>query len=163
MKKINIIFISTIILAVAIGLVHAQTYNNITTITGSSDQTSNYFNIPSSEMRYEWSYTSSAPTYAGLYIDVYQQGNDLPVDIMAASTNQTSGTQYIHNLQPGSYYIKVSAANIDSYTITIEAQASATTAPTPTAPEYPAIIIVIALICIATLSVLAVKKAQTKQ
>jgi hypothetical protein len=159
-KKITILtLIATVIILSTLTFASAQTYSNVTTITGSADQTSNYFNLPS-EARYEWSYTSSTPTYAALYIDVYQQGNSLPVDSMAANTNQTNGTQYLHNLQAGSYYIKVTTANLDSYTITVDSQTSTTTAPTnsptPTAPEYSTIAI-LAVLAIASASLIAIK------
>jgi hypothetical protein len=160
-KRATLIILAITVLATA-GFVSAQTYQQVTTITGASDQTTNYFNVPSSEWLLNWTYSSSTPTYAAFYIDVYQQGNNLPVDSIMAQSNQNSGVNYEHNMQPGSYYLKISAANLDSYTITVEAQ-QATATPTPSVPEFPISLIIVALIAIVTGAVvIKVKTSENK-
>lgn len=152
-KIVTLIALAIMVLATA-GLVCAQTYQQVTTITGASDQTTNYFNVPSSEWLLNWTYSSSDPTYAAFYIDVYQQGNSLPVDSIIASSN--SGVTYEHNMQLGNYYLTINAANLDSYTIIVEAQQAASS-PTPSIPEFSAGLVVVALIAIVSASVVAIK------
>lgn len=109
----------------------AQTYQEVTTITGSGDQTTNYFNIPTKEARYEWSYTSSKSSQVFSVFIYEENSGDLYVNALLPSSGQTSGTEYLHNLKPGNYYAKVYAANLDSYTVKVESQQSSGNAATP--------------------------------
>ena len=135
-------------------LTNTQSFQQITTVTGASDQTTNYFNVPSSEWALNWTYSSSTPTNAVFSFDVYQQGNTIPVDVIMAPQNQSSGVSYVQNLKPGNYYIKTNVTNLDSYTINVE-QA------TPSVPEVPTTIILLALFAVTTISVIIMKKQLT--
>jgi len=133
-SKLTIAIVLTTLIALSsLSVVYAQTWKEATTITGSASQKTNYFNIPNKEARYEWSYTTSQPTYAGFVVTLYKEDNSIYVDMMYADSGQTSGIQYLHNLSPGNYYIDIGAANLDSYTIKVESQSSGNAAtPKPT-------------------------------
>jgi heme/copper-type cytochrome/quinol oxidase subunit 2 len=132
-KLTLIIILTTLIALSSLSAITAQTWQEVTTITGAASQKTNYFNIPVKEARYEWSYATSTPTYAGFYVTLYKEDNSIYVDMLMAPSGQTSGTQYLHNLSPGNYYIDVGAANLDSYTIKVESQTSGNAAtPKPT-------------------------------
>ncbi len=154
------ILIVAMILLTTTTFVQAQTYQLVTSITGSSTQTTNYFTIPSSEWRLTWSYTPSSAggTYAIFSVFVYPKGETaVYVDtIIKTGATDTSGVEYIHQGQTD-YYVKIIAANVDSYTIKVEAQQTAT--PTPTTPEYPLTVLVLALVATVSLaSVLLLRK-----
>ncbi|MDR0471859.1 MAG: hypothetical protein LBH79_09100 [Nitrososphaerota archaeon] len=127
------IILTTLIALSSLSVVYAQTWQEVTTITGAANQKTNYFNIPNKEARYEWSYTTSSPTYASFVATLYKEDNIIFVDMMYAPSGQTSGTQYLHNLSPGNYYLDIGAANLDSYTIKVESQSTGNAAtPKPT-------------------------------
>lgn len=86
------------------------------TFTGNSDKTTPPFSIDSAEWTIEWSYTTSTPQYAGFYIYVYQRGDSLP--ILSISDAKSQGSTYSY-AGPGEYYLEVSCANIDSWTVTV--------------------------------------------
>jgi heme/copper-type cytochrome/quinol oxidase subunit 2 len=164
--KLAILLAISIIALASISAVYAQTYQEVTTITGSNDQTTNYFNIPTKEARYQWSYSSTSD-YAAFYITLYKESNDIPINLLTTTTDQTSGTEYLHNLTPGNYYIKVGAANLNSYTITIESQQSTSNTATskPTNNETSSSsgsnsavgLVIVGLIVIVVLGVVLVK------
>jgi heme/copper-type cytochrome/quinol oxidase subunit 2 len=167
MIKTNLIILLTIsiITLASISAVYAQTYQEVTTITGSSDQTTNYFNIPNKEARYQWSYSSTSD-YAAFYIALYKEGSDIAENLLTTATDQTSGTEYLHNLTPGNYYIKIGAANLNSYTITIESQQSTSNTATPkptnngtnsSEPSSAVGLVIVGLIVIVVLGVVLVK------
>jgi hypothetical protein len=67
MQKIYIAIIAFSILAL-VSVCSAANWQTVTTITGSADQTTDYFNIPTVEWRLTWSYipSSSGGDYAAL-------------------------------------------------------------------------------------------------
>jgi hypothetical protein len=140
-KTVLVIVIFTAITAMNIlPYAYAANWQTVTTITGSTDQTTATFNIPAQEWRLQWSYTPDPqyPQYSALYIYVYPQGETAAyIDEVHASGNaQTSSTEYIYQ-GSGSFYLKILDANIPSYTITIQQDTSSTT-PTPTPSKTPA-------------------------
>ena len=163
-----ILLICTLSAILFVSTSRAQNYQQVTTITGASDKTTNYFIIPSSEWRISWSYTpsSSGGTYAVFSVFTYPKGETaIFIDsLMKMGTTETSGVTYVHQGNK-EYYMKIGAANIDSYTITIEAVQAPTPSPTqaptpsPTVPEFPVNITVIILLAAATaVSLLILKK-----
>ncbi len=117
--------------------VDAQPYQTVTTITGTGDLTTDYFNIPTDEWRITWSYTPNPtyPEYAGFLATIYPKGESAMYTEMITQygDNQTSGVTYIHEGQKD-YYIVIGAANVESYTLKIEAVEAG---PTPSIPEFP--------------------------
>ena len=138
-NKLVFAIMFVVVASVATGFVRAQAYNQVTTITGSSDQTTSYFGIPSSEWKIDWSYTPDAqyPQYSSLYITIYSESGAY-IDQISSSSGQTSGTNFEHNTIPGNYYLKIGDANIPSYSISISAEAiSPTTTATPIIYQTP--------------------------
>jgi hypothetical protein len=156
MQKIYIAIITFSLLAL-VGVCSAANWQTVTTITGSSDQTTDYFNVPKNEWRLTWSYTPdpSYPQYAVFGFYVYPKGEDaIYVDSVSANGNsQTSGTSYVHEGSKD-YYIKILTANTPNYTIKIEYDTTAI-------PEYSTIAIIITL-ALVSMSVIAVRKKLKK-
>jgi hypothetical protein len=154
-KELVLILLSIFaIILITATLVQAQTYQQVTTITGTSSQTSNYFNVPTSEWRISWSFATSTPTYSAFSFKIYKEGDTIPISAVVAPPNQFSHITYEHNSQPGNYCIQTYVADLISYTITIEAQQTTTPTPTPVTPEFPLTAIVLSLI--ATVSIASV-------
>lgn len=129
-----VLFVFSVAIASAQVNVNAQNYQHVTTITGSNTQTTDYFKIPSGEWRIKWSYTpsSSYPEFAVFSVFVYPKSEALFVEsIIQSGRNNTSGVTYVHQGNR-EYYIKINAANINEYTIIIEAEQPE---PSPTIPE----------------------------
>jgi hypothetical protein len=106
------------------GLGYAANWQTVTTFQGSSDTTTNYFKIDATEWRIKWSYTPKtgiAGDFAGFSVFIYPKGETVNyVDfILKTGRNETSGTLYVHE-GGKEYYMKIGAANVDGYTITVE-------------------------------------------
>lgn len=108
--------------------------------TGPASQTTNYFTIPTSEWRLSWTITPDPdyPTYAGFSVFIYPRGETaLYVDsLYITGDTQKTGTLYVHEGN-GEYYLKISSANLDGYTVKAEYEQAAAT-PTPTKTPTPA-------------------------
>jgi phosphotransferase system glucose/maltose/N-acetylglucosamine-specific IIC component len=106
------------------GLGYAANWQTVTTFQGSANTTTNYFKVDATEWRIKWSYTPQtgiAGDFAGFSVFIYPKGETVDyVDfILKTGRNETSGTLYVH--QGGKeYYLKIGAANVDVYTITVE-------------------------------------------
>ncbi|MCW4028465.1 MAG: hypothetical protein NWE92_02310 [Candidatus Bathyarchaeota archaeon] len=115
--------------------VDAQSYQTITTVTGSNGQTTDYFYIPATQWRITWSYVPDPayPDYAVFSVFIYPKGETtmFTETMTKVGANETSGVTYIGEGQKD-YYIQVICANLNKYTITVEAQVS----PTPSIPEF---------------------------
>ncbi len=161
--SVTLIVTLVIILASLSTLVEAQSYQQIKTITGSSDQTTDYFYVPTGEWRISWSYVPnpSYPSLAVFSFFAYPKGETtiFAASLMETADITTSGVTYVHEGQGGDYYLKIGAANIQSYTITIE---GTTASPSPSVPEFPAVLTVVALIIAAGTATLILAKKQTK-
>ncbi len=156
MKKLCLL-IAMIMLLAFTSVCYAANWQQVTTFTGSAGQTTDYFNIPTTEWRIVWTITPENE-YGSFYTFIYSKGNALYVDSFDADTEQTTGTIYIHEGNKD-YYLKMGAANLESYTLKIEYD---TAAPIP---EYSTIAIITALIAISGMVILVKQKGlkQPKQ
>jgi len=94
-------------------------WNAIITFTGSTDKTTELFHIPGGTWRINWTYTGRE--LAGFSFLVYPEGEKVMyIETLMTMGPSQSDTTYIYK-GPGNYYIKVSAANIEEWTLTIEA------------------------------------------
>jgi len=94
-------------------------WNVIATFTGSTDKTTELFHIPSGTWRINWTYTGGELAVFGFF--VYPEGETtLYVESLATMGSSQSDTTYIYD-GPGNFYIQLSAANIEEWTLTIEA------------------------------------------
>ncbi len=158
MQKAYIALMAFLILALT-GVCYAANWQTVTTITGSSDQTTDYFNVPTNEWSVTWSYTPDPqyPQYAGFYFYIYPKGETaVYVDsVSATGDRQTSGTSYVHEGSKD-YYLKILDANIPNYTIQIEYDTTAI-------PEYSTIALIVAMVLITGTLVAVKKKMQNKK
>jgi len=136
-----IIFTTTAVVISTLPPTHAANWQTVTTITGSSDQTTSTFAITANEWRIQWSYTPDPqyPQYSFFSFEAYPQYDNVNSFsfLSALGNNQTSNTEYItdaHFKGAGNYYLRIWAANIPNYTITIQQNQvnSSTTNPTNT-------------------------------
>lgn len=149
MRKLCIVLITLSILAL-VGVCSAANWQTITTFTGASGTTTDYFNVPTDEWKLTWSFTPDPkyPEYSSLGAFIYPRDGDIYVDYFDADEKQTSGTIYIHEGSKD-YYLKIMGANLQSYRITIEYDTTAI-------PEYSTIAIVIAL-ALVSISVISIR------
>jgi hypothetical protein len=130
-KALSILIILQI--SLLIGVCSAANWQQVTTITGATSQTTDYFHIPTKEWRITWQITPTpgAEDLAVLGVFIYPKGeSNHYVDSITkfAGNTQNSGTNYIHE-GAKDYYLTIESANIQSYTFTIENDAQSTTSP----------------------------------
>jgi uncharacterized protein YceK len=87
------------------------------TFTGSGDMTTPPFAVTTSEWIIDWSYTTDS-NYPGLYIYIYPRGETASFVTNINSGDISSGSSYCY-AGAGEYYLKVSEANLQNWTITI--------------------------------------------
>lgn len=147
MNKKQSIILSLLIIIFLTGLIQLPTsqaaeYVTVTAITGSADQTTATFPITSNTWRLQWSYTpksSSNPEFAFFSVFIYPKGETAGYagSFSADGNTQTSGTEYVYEGNDD-YYLKILAANLQSYTITIQQETQPTPAPTMQPTQRPA-------------------------
>ena len=94
-------------------------WNTIITFTGSTGKTTELFHIPSGTWRINWTYTGGELAVFGFF--VYPEGETVMyVETLTTMGPSQSDTTYIYE-GPGNFYIKLSAANIEEWALTIEA------------------------------------------
>jgi hypothetical protein len=135
MKKIFAALIAFIFL-VSSGVCYAANWQTITTITGSSSQTTTDIHIPTTQWLFSWNYTPSSANIdsSGFSIFVYHKGETEFLDsIRKTGGTETSGTAFEHQGQ-GDYYLRIVADNIDSYNIRVEYDSADVSEPPNTTP-----------------------------
>lgn len=103
--------------------VWASSWVEVTRFTGSAGQDTPYFTCNHTEWRISWNYTSDPqfPESSGIVAYAYDNHTEL-VTLIAPGIgiNAThSGLTYVHNNQ-GTFYLKIIAENVTSYTFIIE-------------------------------------------
>jgi len=88
-------------------------------ITGSGDKTSSPFTVTTQEWIIDWSYKTSQPDYAMFSFFVYPRGETALYIESVLFPKVTNGSTYSYAGR-GEYYIKILAANIDSWEIIIK-------------------------------------------
>ncbi len=93
-------------------------WNLIESFEGSSSLTTDYFYIAEAEIRVNWTWISEVSKYAGFSFSLYKEGEaswtafEFDLD--------STGTTHVHNLTTDNYYLEITEANIDEWTITVE-------------------------------------------
>jgi hypothetical protein len=122
-KALEIIIFAVVASMSILPSAYAANWETVTTITGSSDQTSSNFSIDAEEWRLQWSYTSDPnfPDLAFFGVIVYPQGEGAAsIDSFYVNgSSQTSGTEIIHEGM-NNYHLEILVANIPSYTIAVQ-------------------------------------------
>lgn len=153
MRKIRIAIILFSILSL-VGVCYAANWQTVTTFTGESSQTTDYFTIPTSEWRIRWSYTPTSQWGGSFGLLVYEKGEQFSVGSVASPNGTaTNGITYIHE-GASEYYLDIIPAFAD-YEIIVEYDNSAPI------PEYSAIAIIIALASI-SMSIITVRRKLKK-
>lgn len=94
-------------------------WNTIMTFTGSAYKTTELFHIPSETWRINWTYTGGSLAVFGFY--VYPEGETVSyVESLSAMGSSKSDVTYIYEGQDN-FYIELLAANIDPWTLTVQA------------------------------------------
>lgn len=152
MKKLVLAPVFLILMALPVQAVNWQTVATYTR-TGTTD----YFSIPTSEWRIDWTYTpdSQYPAYAAFSFFVYLKGETaLYIEsVYKTGANDTSGTTYVHQ-GPGEYYLRISEASTQALTVTVQYDADA-----PAIPEFPlTLTLMLPLLTVLAVAVIVLKK-----
>lgn len=122
-KALEIIIFTVVICMNILPFACAASWETVTTITGSTDQTSNSFSISAQEWRLQWSYTPDPrfPSLSFFGVLVYPQGESSTYidSFYVNGSAQTSGTEFIHE-GLNNYHLEILDANIPSYTIAVQ-------------------------------------------
>ncbi|RLI87229.1 MAG: hypothetical protein DRP01_02365 [Archaeoglobales archaeon] len=92
-------------------------WNVIATFKGVGTKDTPLFSVPSSELRVRWKVTRG--TYPVFSIWLYSEEGELICTWSGLELEKT-GETYAHNLEPGYYYLRIWAANIRKYEVTVE-------------------------------------------
>jgi len=92
-------------------------WNVIATFKGVGTKDTPLFSVPSSELRVRWKVTRG--TYSVFSIWLYNEEGELICTWSGLELEKT-GETYAHNLEPGYYYLRIWAANIRKYEVTVE-------------------------------------------
>lgn len=65
-----------------------------------------------------WTWTSGVPEYAGFSFSLYKEGETIWT--VFEFDLDSVGTTHVHNLKTANYYLEISEANINEWTITVE-------------------------------------------
>lgn len=101
-----------------ISLLRRGEWNLMETFTGVSGFTTDLFFIPGAGMRLNWTWTPSTAELAEFSIALNHEFLDFYIEIWSSLPD--NGHTYAHNLEPANYYLEISAANIDGWTVTVE-------------------------------------------
>ena len=105
-------------------------------MTGSGGKTTPPFTVTTEEWVVDWSYTSDDPAFAIFGFFIYPRGETVSFVESCLFPEGTSGSTYSY-AGAGEYYIKVEAANIKSWTLTISPSLTKESTPTPTPETTP--------------------------
>jgi hypothetical protein len=127
-KSIYTGFILSMMLLTLLPFTAGQELQNTATISGIPDMeefqpyVSEVFEVPTNECNINWNYISSSncnPEYVFFSFLLYHQNGQV-IKQNFNTANQTQGTIFL-NIEEGTYFLKVFTANVDSFTITIDA------------------------------------------
>ena len=101
-------------------------WNIVQTFTGKDSKTTSPFHISGTKWRLAWKVDTQYPEYTVFEILVYPEGKSgMLTNRISYSKSATSDTAYIYEGKRD-YYLKVIAANLSNWTITVEDYASQT-------------------------------------
>lgn len=101
-----------------LGPIRKGAWNLIETFQGSSGLKTDYFYVSGADLRINWTWVSSIEQIASFGIYLYKQGQTVYTE--AFLFLQDEGTTFAHNIVPAYYYLDISEANLDQWTVTIE-------------------------------------------
>ena len=92
-------------------------WNPVETFTGASGFKTDFFYVAGPDLRITWTWTGDRE-FGVFYITLYEEGRSVYTEIYLFL--QDEGETFSHGLEPGNYYLDISAANMDSWTVTVE-------------------------------------------
>jgi len=101
-----------------LGPIERGSWDLIETFSGKSGVTTDYFYVAGTELRINWTWSSSAEEHAGFNICLYREGQTTWTSFLFDL--QKEGTNYVHNIKSARYYLEIFEANLDQWTVTIE-------------------------------------------
>ena len=69
-------------------------------------------------MRLNYTWTSTVEEFASFSISLYKKGQTIATEWLF--NLQKTGTTFVHNVDIANYYLEISEANLDYWTVTIE-------------------------------------------
>jgi len=139
----RIIVVSLVLVALLVACItptagYAQEeWRDVIGFTGKGDKTTAPFHISGAKWRINWTVTEAVAGMGVFGFFVYPEGETVMyVESIMHSDGSASDTTYIYKGK-GSFYIKVGAANLSSWTIEVEDCISAAPPPPPPAPPKP--------------------------
>lgn len=93
-------------------------WNLIVSLKDYSSITTDYFYIAGPSIRINWTWTSGVPQFASFSFSLYKEGETTWTAF--GFDLDSEGTTHVHNLKTANYYLEISEANIDEWTITVE-------------------------------------------
>jgi len=100
------------------GPIRKGDWNQIETFDGSSGLKTDYFYVAGTDLRIDWTWVSSIEEFATFSIYLYKQGQSVYTE--AFLFLQDEGTTFAHNIASAYYYLDISGANLDEWTVTVE-------------------------------------------
>ena len=101
-----------------LGPIRKGDWNLIETFQGSSGLKTDYFYVAGTDLRINWTWVSSIEQFASFSISLYKQGQSIYTE--AFLFLQDEGTTFAHNIASANYYLDISEANLDQWTVTVE-------------------------------------------
>ena len=101
-----------------LGTVKKGEWNAVDSFGGSSAFTTEYFYVAGTELRINWVAYTGVEASIVFCISVYKEGQNEAYETFTNLEDQ--GTVFLQNLEKGNYYLDVSEANADQWSITVE-------------------------------------------
>ncbi|MDH5794644.1 MAG: hypothetical protein OEZ24_00910 [Candidatus Bathyarchaeota archaeon] len=99
----------------------AGEWNLARSFQGNSGLTTDYFYIAGTELRLNWTWSSSIEEYAEFSIYLYREGETIIAEQCISLPKE--GTTHIHDIEIGYYYLRISQANLEQWNVTVEFRA----------------------------------------
>ena len=92
-------------------------WNEIATFSGSSSLTTEYFPVVGTELRIGWAWNPDMP-FSMFNLELYRAGADFYTWFGISLADE--GYTYVHDVQPGTYYLDIQEANIGAWVVIVE-------------------------------------------
>lgn len=102
-----------------LGPIEKGDWNLIETFQGSSGLKTDYFYAAGTDLRINWTWVSSIEEFASFSITLYRKDQTVFTEMFFDLQDQ--GTTFAHDINTDYYYLDVGVANLDQWTVTVEA------------------------------------------
>jgi hypothetical protein len=156
-----VLFAVAIVACTMVPAVQAENWQQVKTASGTDEQ-SIFFSIQSTHWRVHWqyepelNYQGSTGEYAYLGVNLFLQQGGILDDWEHQGGYITAGDYEYY--QAGDFQLRTYPANLASYHIIIEQDVDAIPSPSPTVPEFPETIVVLALASVVSAGFVLMRK-----